>query len=34
VAADGRFLMNVAVDDGKASSPITVVLNWNAGMKP
>ena len=32
VAADGRFLMNVA-DDEAATSPITVVLNWTAGLK-
>ena len=31
VAADGRFLMNVTLDAG-AASPITVVLNWDAGM--
>jgi hypothetical protein len=31
VAADGRFLMNVTLDAG-AASPITVVLNWNAGL--
>ena len=32
VAPDGRFLLNVAADDGVAS-PITVVLNWTAGLK-
>jgi serine/threonine protein kinase/Tol biopolymer transport system component len=31
VAADGRFLMNVAVDEA-ISSPITIVLNWPAGL--
>jgi Tol biopolymer transport system component len=32
VAADGRFLMNVTTDDA-VTSPITVVLNWTAGLK-
>jgi len=32
VASDGRFLMNVAVDEAKPS-PITVVVNWMAGLK-
>jgi hypothetical protein len=32
VAADGRFLMNVAVDEG-VTSPITIVQNWTAGLK-
>ncbi len=32
VSADGqRFLMNVAVEE--AASPITIVLNWTAGLK-
>jgi hypothetical protein len=31
VAADGRFLMNITTDD-VATSPITVVLNWTAGL--
>jgi hypothetical protein len=31
VTADGRFLMNVT-DDG-AASPITIVLNWTAGLR-
>jgi len=31
VAADGRFLMDVQADDAVAS-PITVVLNWEAGL--
>ncbi len=34
VARDGRFLMNVNVDTGVADvSPLTVVLNWDAGLK-
>jgi hypothetical protein len=33
VAPDGRFLLNTVVDEAKAS-PITVVLNWTAGLKP
>ena len=28
VAPDGRFLINVALDEGTAS-PITLLLNWN-----
>ena len=32
VAADGRFLMNVAADEA-VTSPITVVLNWTALLK-
>jgi serine/threonine protein kinase/Tol biopolymer transport system component len=32
VASDGRFLMNVTTDDA-AAPPITVVLNWTAGLK-
>jgi Tol biopolymer transport system component len=32
VAADGRFLMNVAADDAVAS-PITIVQNWDAPLK-
>jgi hypothetical protein len=31
VAADGRFLVNVQADE-PAASPITVVLNWQAGI--
>ncbi len=30
VASDGRFLMNMAVEE---SIPITVVLNWDAALK-
>ena len=32
VAPDGRFLMDIAADDA-VTSPITVVLNWAAGLK-
>jgi eukaryotic-like serine/threonine-protein kinase len=32
VAADGRFLMNIAADDA-VTSPITIVLNWTAALK-
>jgi eukaryotic-like serine/threonine-protein kinase len=32
VTADGRFLINVAADDG-LTSPITIVQNWAAGLK-
>jgi hypothetical protein len=32
VAADGRFLMNVAVE-GASAPPITVVLNWAVALK-
>ena len=32
VAPDGRFLMNVATED-PVTSPITIVLNWTAGLK-
>jgi len=32
VAPDGRFLMNVAVEEA-TGSPITVVLNWDAELK-
>jgi Tol biopolymer transport system component len=33
VSADGRFLLNVSADDA-AASPITIVQNWTAGLKP
>jgi Tol biopolymer transport system component len=33
VADDGRFLLNVSADD-PAASPITIVQNWTAGLKP
>lgn len=32
VAADGRFLVNVALDDA-VTSPITIVLNWTAASR-
>lgn len=32
IAPDGRFLMNVAVDETTAP-PITIVQNWTAGLK-
>jgi hypothetical protein len=32
VAPDGRFLMNVAVEEA-TGSPITIVLNWDAALK-
>jgi Tol biopolymer transport system component len=32
VARDGRFLMNVAVEEAVAA-PITIVLNWDAGIQ-
>jgi len=32
VAPDGRFLLNAVVDEASAS-PITVVLNWAAGLR-
>jgi hypothetical protein len=32
VAPDGRFLMNVTVGEA-AAAPITIVLNWEAGLK-
>jgi hypothetical protein len=32
VAPDGRFLINVPVAEG-ASSPITIVQNWAAGLR-
>jgi hypothetical protein len=33
VARDGRFLMNVAVDETAPALPITVIVNWAAGLK-
>ena len=34
VARDGqRFLLNVPLDDASTASPITVVVNWAAGLK-
>ena len=32
VAPDGRFLINVSVDEGNAA-PITVITNWNPEAK-
>jgi hypothetical protein len=32
VAPDGRFLMNVTVDEPTAM-PISIVLNWTAALK-
>jgi len=32
VAPDGRFLMNVVVEEGSAT-PITIVTNWPAVLK-
>jgi hypothetical protein len=32
VAPDGRFLMNASVE-AQVAPPITVVLNWQAGLK-
>ena len=32
VASDGRFLMNVTVDDNVVS-PISIVLNWATALK-
>jgi Tol biopolymer transport system component/predicted Ser/Thr protein kinase len=33
VASDGRFLMNVGVDDAVPAPPITIVQNWQAAVK-
>jgi Tol biopolymer transport system component/tRNA A-37 threonylcarbamoyl transferase component Bud32 len=33
VARDGRFLMNVVVEEG-AASPISVVLDWTGALRP
>jgi len=32
VSSDGRFLMNTVVED-TAPAPITIVLNWDSGLK-
>jgi eukaryotic-like serine/threonine-protein kinase len=32
VAADGRFLMNVSIDDA-APPPISIVINWDSALK-
>ncbi len=35
VTADGqRFLINTAPEQAQSSAPMTVVLNWTAGLKP
>jgi hypothetical protein len=33
VSPDGRFLINTPVESDASSAPITVVLNWQAGLK-
>ena len=33
VAPDGRFLMNVIVEETAPTPPITVVVNWAAQLK-
>jgi Tol biopolymer transport system component len=33
VAPDGRFLMNVSVEQAATAPPITVVVNWPVGLK-
>jgi hypothetical protein len=33
VAADGRFLLNTNADSGTEASAVTIVLNWQAGLK-
>jgi len=33
VSADGRFLINTISEAGPTASPVTVVLNWQAGLK-
>jgi len=33
VSKDGRFLIQVPVEQGSASVPLTVVTNWQAGLK-
>jgi Tol biopolymer transport system component len=33
VAADGRFLMNVIVEETAPTPPITVIVNWAARLK-
>ena len=32
VASDGRFLINVSVDEAAPAPPITVVVNWQSGL--
>ena len=33
VSKDGRFLIQVPVEQAATSVPLTVVLNWQAGLK-
>jgi hypothetical protein len=34
VSADGRFLLNTISEfEGPTASPVTIVLNWQAGLK-
>ena len=33
VSKDGRFLIQVPVEQAAANVPLTVVLNWQAGLK-
>jgi len=33
VSKDGRFLIQVPVDQASANVPLTVVTNWQAGLK-
>ena len=33
VTADGRFLVNTLSESATVQSPITVVLNWQSGLK-
>ena len=33
VAPDGRFLMNVSVDDAVPAPPITIMVNWQAATQ-
>jgi serine/threonine protein kinase/Tol biopolymer transport system component len=33
VAPDGRFLMNVSVDDDVRAPPITIMVNWRSALK-
>ena len=33
VSKDGRFLIQVPVEQSSVSVPLTVVMNWQAGLK-
>jgi hypothetical protein len=33
VGKDGRFLIHVPVDQATSNVPLTVVVNWQAGLK-